>query len=190
MFYTAKISSAIKFANNVHKGQTRKGKPNEPYISHPLSVGLILSRASASEDIITAGILHDTIEDCDPWGSVTQKIIEIEFNKEIARMVNDVTEQDKTLSWKVRKQLALDHVKSMKKDSVMVKSADVLNNLTDQIKDFEELGDSMFERFHADKFLQLERYQKLFVEIKKAHPKNPLLLELDEAVNTATKLWS
>ena len=65
---------------------------------HPLSVGLILSQAGASEDTIVAGILHDTIEDCVPYGSVTKKTIENKFNANVARMVDDVTEKDKSLS--------------------------------------------------------------------------------------------
>jgi (p)ppGpp synthase/HD superfamily hydrolase len=137
MLYTPKIQKAIKFANKVHRGQTRKGKPEEPYILHPLGVGLILSRANATEDQVTAGILHDTIEDCEPHGSITKEIIEKEFGSEVARMVNDVTEQDPTLPWDERKQLALDHIKEMKMDSIMVKSADVLHNLSDLLQDIE-----------------------------------------------------
>lgn len=189
MFFTPKIQKSIKFANKVHNGQIRKGKPHEPYILHPLSVGLILARSNASEDQVVAGVLHDTIEDCVPYGSVTVDTIEKEFGPEVARMVNDVTEQDKTLPWEERKKEALEHVKNMSKESVMVKGADVLNNLSDQIADFEELGDEMFVRFNASKEKQLERYQNLLKELKKAHPENPLLQELEAAVKTIEKLW-
>ena len=63
--YTDKIRRAIKFASKTHnqyQQQTRKGKVI-PYITHPLTVGIILSLAKAPEDVIVAGILHDTIED-------------------------------------------------------------------------------------------------------------------------------
>ena len=189
MMYSNKLQQAIKYAIDVHKGQTRKGKPNEPYITHPLSVGLILSRCSANDDVIIAGILHDTIEDCKSDGSITKEIIAEKFGANVARMVDDVTEQEKSLSWAERKRLALEHVKEMKKDSVMVKSADVLHNLRDQISDYEDMGNKMFERFNAPKSRQLERYQRLFVELEKAYPENPLLPELKEAVNRITELW-
>ena len=191
MFYTPKIQKAIKFANKVHQvdqDQRRKGK-KDPYIIHPLAVGLILSQTGATEDIIVAGILHDTIEDCMPWGSITKEVIEKEFNSEIARMVNDVTEQDKSLSWKERKKAAFDHIKHMDKDSIMVKSADVLQNLNDQIVDYEELGEEMFKRFNASKEKQLKRYQNLLIELEKAYPENPLLQELRAAVGKITVLW-
>lgn len=191
MFYTPNIQRAIKFAIKVHhidQNQKRKGK-EDPYIMHPLSIALILARANASEDIIVAGILHDTIEDCKPQGSVTEEIIEKEFGHHVSQMVNDVTEQDKSLSWIERKKNALEHVKNMSEDSVMVKSADVLHNLTDQIEDYKELGDEMFERFNASREQQLARYQSLLIELEKAYPHNPLLPELNEAVATAKNLW-
>lgn len=182
MYYTTKIQKAIKFANTVHFGQIRKGKPHEPYILHPLGVGLILSRANASEDQVVAGILHDTIEDCEPYGSVTKEIIEIEFGSDVARMVNDVTEQDKTLPWDIRKQQALDHIKEMEKDSIMVKSADVIHNLSDLLMDIEEQGEKAFLNFNAPKEKVIYRFKTLLQELTKAHPQNPLLPELREGV--------
>src|SRR5687768_16215143 len=105
MMYTNKFQKAIKFAIKVHQGQTRKGK-DETYIVHPLAVGLILSRVTSDEDIIIAGILHDTIEDCKPYGSITKELIVKEFGENVAEMVNDSTEQDKSLPWDERKRLA------------------------------------------------------------------------------------
>src|SRR3989338_8965246 len=98
MIYTPLIQKAISFAIEIHKSKKRKGK-DIPYITHPLSVAMILARVSKDENVIVAGILHDTIEDCVPYGSVTKKVIEKEFNREVARMVDDVTEKDKTLPW-------------------------------------------------------------------------------------------
>ena len=63
MILTPKIKKAIRFTTKtreVYQKQKRKGK-DIPYITHPLAVGLILARACASEDVVIAGILHDTI---------------------------------------------------------------------------------------------------------------------------------
>ncbi|MBV6479591.1 MAG: hypothetical protein HGGPFJEG_02377 [Ignavibacteria bacterium] len=78
MYYSDKISSAIKFAIETHdidQKQKRKGK-DIAYITHPLTVGIILSRAGADEDTISAGILHDTIEDSIAEKKVTRDILE------------------------------------------------------------------------------------------------------------------
>lgn len=192
MIYTEKIQQAINFAIKVHaidQNQTRKGK-KVPYITHPLAVALILAQAGASEKVIIAGILHDTLEDCKPHGSVTKELLAAEFGDQVAEMVDDVSEQDPTLPWDERKQLALDHVKHMSQGSLYVKSADLLHNLTDQLFDYKIEGDEMFKRFNAPKEKQLTRYTNLIGELKKAWPTNPLILELQIQLKELTTLWS
>ena len=185
MIYTPKMQKAIAKAIQAHQGQTRKGK-SVPYITHPLSVGFILAKAGALEDVVIAGILHDTIEDSD----LTKTDIEKEFGEKVARIVNNVTEQDKSLPWVERKQQALEHIREMDNDSLFVKSADVLHNLTDQINDYKEVGDEMFNRFNAPKEAQLERIKKLVSSLGDAWPSNPLLPDIKLAYKEADKLWS
>src|SRR3989344_98403 len=71
------IRDALRFAletHEIHQKQKRKGK-DVPYITHPLTVGLILARAGAWPHIIAGGILHDTIEDSVPEHKVTYEIL-------------------------------------------------------------------------------------------------------------------
>ena len=58
------IERAIAFATRAHEGQFRKGT-TRPYIVHPLEVGEIVASMTDDEEIISAAILHDTIEDCE-----------------------------------------------------------------------------------------------------------------------------
>ncbi len=187
MFFTPKMQKAIRFATEVHAGQIRKGKPKESYILHPLSVGLILARADATEDQIVSGILHDTIEDCEPYGSVTKEIIEKEFGSEVARMVNDVTEQDKTLPWDERKKAALEHIKEMEMDSVMLKTADAIQNLSDLLIDLETIGEKAYDHFNAPKEDLIKRFMSLQKELERVYPDNPLLPEFSTAVQKISK---
>lgn len=99
MFYTPKIKAAIRFAiktHEVYQKQKRKGK-EVAYIKHPLTVTLILARAGADEDLVTAGVLHDTIEDSIPEKKMTKVMLEERFGKSVAGLVDGVTEQDKSL---------------------------------------------------------------------------------------------
>ncbi len=182
------IDLATEFAQKVHKSQTRKGK-TDPYITHPIAVSQILAGVTNDEEIICAGILHDTIEDCEPYRSVTKQTIEEKFGARVAKMVNDVTEQDKTLPWAVRKQQALDHIKEMDNNSILVKSADVLHNLEDQIADYKKEGETMWKRFNAGKEVQLARYEKLITEIGIKWPQNPLLGKLEVNLHEVKRLW-
>ena len=57
------IEKAYQIAKNAHEGQLRKS--GEPYIIHPLCVGIILADLEMDKETIVAGILHDVVEDTD-----------------------------------------------------------------------------------------------------------------------------
>lgn len=172
------IAKAIEFATDIHMTQKRKGT-DVPYITHPLAVSKLLSIVTNDENIIIAGILHDTLEDCVPYGSVTKETLAREFNTDVARMVDDVTEQDKTLPWADRKLAAFKHIQAMPHDSLLVKSADVLHNLSSLNEDLEKDGEKVFGKFNASKADTVERYKKLIPEFRKSWDGNPLMKDLE-----------
>ena len=55
------IDKAIEFATKAHEGQFRKGT-KRPYIVHPVEVGDIVATMPDAEEVISAAVLHDTIE--------------------------------------------------------------------------------------------------------------------------------
>ncbi|HWI66334.1 MAG TPA: HD domain-containing protein, partial [Symbiobacteriaceae bacterium] len=57
------IDRAIQFAVLAHGGQKRKGTET-PYIVHPVGVAMLLAQAGCRPEVVAAGLLHDTIEDC------------------------------------------------------------------------------------------------------------------------------
>lgn len=173
------IQEAVEFASKVHKDQTRKGK-DVPYITHPRTVAEILSRVTDDENIIAAGLLHDTIEDCQPYGSVTKEFLTEKFNADVARIVSDVSEQDKTLPWMERKMATIAHLKDMPHDSLLVKTADVLQNLSEVTEDIRTGGQSVFLRFNASKENTIAKYNMMEAELARVWPENPLLPALQE----------
>ena len=180
MEYTFKIQKAIKFATKTHEvyqKQKRKGK-DVAYITHPLTVGIILSLAQASEDVIVAGILHDTVEDCDTLKIVTQEMVEERFGKNVSDLVMNVTETNKNLSWEERKKEALEHIKHFSHDALLVKSADVLSNGRELLDDYEKDGNEVFERFNAPKEKIIIRQLKVIAAIVSCWDKNPIAGDL------------
>ena len=83
------ITKAYLFAYEKHFGQKRH--TGEDYITHPLNVAYILADLNADYQTICAGLLHDTIEDCD----VTKEDLINEFSLEIANLVDGVTKINK-----------------------------------------------------------------------------------------------
>lgn len=182
MIFTSRIQKAIKFSiktHEIYQQQKRKGK-NIPYIVHPISVALILARASASEDVVIAGLLHDTIEDSITEKKVTREMINDRFGEYVTKLVESVTEKDKSLSWEIRKQQAIDHVDHFSYDSLLLKSADVINNDTELLVDYEKEGDSIFERFNAPKEKFLKYKLNLIEKILSKWFENPLREDLKE----------
>ncbi len=180
MIYTQKIQHAIRFSIKTHEGyqkQKRKGK-DVPYITHPLTVGLILASAGASEDIIIAGILHDTIEDSVPEKKVTKEMITERFGANVTELVLSVTEQDKSLSWEERKKEALEHIETFSHDSLLLKSADIIANTSELVEDYEQYGEEIFSRFNASKDKLIQQYLMTITAIIEKWSKNPLAEDL------------
>ena len=82
----ALVEKAYHFAEEAHKGQFRKS--GEPYFVHPLAVAAILARLMLDAPTIAAGLLHDTVEDCE---GITSETIEKEFGQEVSLLVEGVT---------------------------------------------------------------------------------------------------
>lgn len=180
MYYTVKMQLAIKFAaktHDVYQKQKRKGKEIS-YIEHPLTAGLILARCGASEDVIVAGILHDTIEDSVPEKKVTHDMLKSRFGEVVADLVESVTEKDKNESWEERKKAALEHIGTMSFDALLVKSADVLSNTTELVDDHMRDGDAIFNRFNAPKEKSLQHYVRVIDTILEHWEENPLKEDL------------
>ena len=83
------VEKAYNLARTAHMGQKRKS--GEPYIIHPLEVACILAELELDRETITAGILHDIIEDTD----YDYQYIKENFSEEIANLVDGVTKLEK-----------------------------------------------------------------------------------------------
>ena len=185
MIYTTKIEEAIVLAIKTHETdekQKRKGK-DIPYITHPLTVGLILSTAGAGEDLIIAGILHDTIEDSTEDKKVTKEMITEQFGDQVMQLVLSVTEQDKSLSWEQRKAEALEHIRTFSHDSLLLKSADLIANTREIVADYKKEGDTMFNKFNAPKEKILGAYMDAINMILSVWTEIPTVEDLKMIIN-------
>ena len=93
--------------------------------------------------MIAAAVLHDTIEDA----GVTFEEIEKEFGPRVAALVAGETE-DKSKSWKERKQATIDHLRRAGRDEKILALGDKLSNLRNTARDYLLDGDAVFERFN------------------------------------------
>lgn len=138
------IEKALAFSFNVHKDQLRKD--NSPYIVHPLTVAIELAKAGADDNLIAAGLLHDTIEDA----NVTNETIKREFGDDVASLVIKDSE-DKSISWEERKQKIIDELKRSDDRYKMLVLADKLSNLRSIDMSMEKDGDMIWSKSKRDK---------------------------------------
>ena len=101
------VEEARSFAEKAHEGQFRKGT-KRPYIVHPLEVAKIVSTMTDDEEMISAALLHDTLEDC---RQVTKEQIKEAFGERVLEMVRQESE-DKSKTWVERKSTTIRHLKT------------------------------------------------------------------------------
>ncbi len=122
------IKKAYIFSARAHKGQIRLS--GEPYLSHPLEVAGILAKLKLDVITISAGLLHDTIEDTLTTYDELQKY----FGEEIAMLVDGVTKIGK-MSFHSRHEEQAENFRkmilAMAKDIrvILIKLADRLHNM-------------------------------------------------------------
>ena len=79
------IERALKFAIEAHSGALRRS--GEPYVVHPIEIGIILTRMRLDPEMIAAALLHDVVEDC---GITLDELAQL-FSERVARLVDGVT---------------------------------------------------------------------------------------------------
>jgi GTP diphosphokinase / guanosine-3',5'-bis(diphosphate) 3'-diphosphatase len=124
----AVLERAYSFSERSHRGQQRAS--GEPYVSHPLEVAGLLVGFKMDVTTVTAGLLHDVLEDT----GATKAELEREFGKEIAELVDGVTKLGK-LAFSSREERQAENFRkmlvAMARDLrvLMIKLADRLHNM-------------------------------------------------------------
>lgn len=136
------IKKAIAFAEKAHEGQVRKGT-KKPFIVHPMEVLSILESMTDDVEVLAAGVLHDTIEDC---RDVTRETLEDQFGSRVADLVA-LESEDKSLTWMERKRNTIEKLKNAPEEICMIALADKLSNIRDIKRDYPVVGDELWQRF-------------------------------------------
>jgi guanosine-3',5'-bis(diphosphate) 3'-pyrophosphohydrolase len=125
------LFSALSFAADKHRSQTRKDAEASPYINHPIQLCLVLAEEGGIDDpvVLMAALLHDTIEDTE---TTYQDLLD-RFGASVAGVVMEVTD-DKDLPKAERKRLQIQHASSISDAAKLVKLADKICNVRDVVK--------------------------------------------------------
>lgn len=173
-----RLSRALEIAHIVHDGAMRKGT-EIPYIHHPVAVARILEDHGYREDLVVAGLLHDTVEDAkygsgdlqrrlseaagsgwffvpaDAWvfRAAFLEFLPREFGREVFGLVMAVTETKNdgrpARDWLERKKEQLTRLANASEDEATLKAADALHNIECTLRDIRRLGLGVLDRFRG-----------------------------------------
>ena len=150
------IFAALRFADDAHSGQFRKGS-RVPYLIHPLNVARILLDHGCSDELAVAALLHDTVEDT----PVTVQEIQTIFGDNVARLVEFATEPDGLWSWEKRKEHTLGILASCETPALLLSVADKLDNILSIRHDLERCGEKAWDQFKRPRTKQRWYYESL-----------------------------
>jgi guanosine-3',5'-bis(diphosphate) 3'-pyrophosphohydrolase len=120
-----RLGAAYEFAAQAHAGQVRPG--GEPYVVHLLEVLQILVQAvgGTDEDLLTAALLHDVVEDT----SVTATDVQERFGPGVGELVGWVTMPPFDVGNRQQVRTAyLEHLRTAPRRVLQLKLADRYSN--------------------------------------------------------------
>jgi hypothetical protein len=173
-----RLAMAFEVARLVHEGAVRKGT-STPYIEHPVAVARILENHGYGEDLVVAGLLHDTVEDANYGSDALQRslsrtvgahrlpcpserlafraaflrYLQEEFGSRVFDLVIAVSESKndgrEPKDWLERKKEQLDHLARAPHDAAALKAADALHNIECTLRDVRQYGLGVLDRFRG-----------------------------------------
>ncbi|VVC00692.1 HD domain protein [uncultured archaeon] len=120
------VEEAFHFSKKAHEGQKRAS--GEPYFVHPLATATMIAGHGLDGTIISAALLHDTLEDTK---TSKEELAEI-FGREIACIVESLTKLD-LLAFKSRKEQT---------------TANIIRTIMASSKDLRVLIIKLFDKLH------------------------------------------
>ena len=155
------LDRAIVFATKAHSGTLRK-KDGIPYILHPMEVASIAGGITTDEEVLTAALLHDTVEDT----NVTLDTIKSQFGDRVAALVASETEDKRrdrspAETWMQRKMESLAALRNAVDPGVRVLwLSDKLANMRSFARQYEKEGDRMWKDYNQTDPVQQAWYYR------------------------------
>jgi (p)ppGpp synthase/HD superfamily hydrolase len=196
--YSDRVNHALAFAAKHHDQQVRKGT-RLPYLTHPASVAIILTRYGRDDETVVGGILHDVIEDC-VRESYTRDMLEQrigdKFGVDVLETVLAVThrrldDEGVELSNEERRDDYLERLELAGETARWVCAADKLHNAGTILADLRRTIDpnSVWSRFNGGKEATIRWYRRVYDRLKEIGFSGEIMEELGRVV-VDLEAWS
>ncbi len=187
--YSARFMGALGYAGAVHGADQRKGS-NTPYLGHLLGVCALVIENGGSEEQAIAALLHDTAED--KGGERRLAEIQTLFGAEVERIVRECSdsllpEGTPKAPWRERKERYLQHLAGElgrapgdpPDPALLVSLADKVDNARSIVRDYEQVGEELWQRFTTRSGDDQVWYYRALVDVyARRGIEGPMLAEL------------
>jgi hypothetical protein len=179
---SALAQAALAFAVRCHAGQRRESD-GAPFIEHPLEVERLLREAGCSDLLAVAGLLHDVVEDA----RVSVSELTSRFGADVARLVQAVTDDAFSPSYRLRKQMLREQVSNAGGDAALLFAAEKISKLRElpaQVRRdrarFGAAAPGSRARNHMELYheMRFEHYQESLRMLQRVAPRHPLVTRL------------
>lgn len=149
------VAEARALAGEEHAGQRRKAN-RASYLSHVVDVAEILAAAGFDDEVIAAGLLHDTVEHTD----VELDAVRTRFGERVGSLVAAMTDREEIADWERRKDEHRGRVSGAGRDATAVYGADKLCGIREAREGYAELGEDLEERLGNPLDLRLRTWER------------------------------
>ena len=118
------VRAALEFASARHANQYRE-IDGAPFIVHPIEVGQLLDHDRQPDEVVAAGLLHDTLEKT----TATSTELQQRFGGRVARLVESVSDDSTISDYESRKCELRDRVARAEADTIAIFAADKISKV-------------------------------------------------------------
>lgn len=180
--YSYRIELAIRAASILHKDQIRKGSIPIPYVSHLFAVAVLLMDYTKDEDVIIAGLLHDTLEDTD----YTSAELAEDFGGKVREYVEALSEPSDTstkqYTWRERKEAYAKKLRKAPPEALLIAAADKIHNMRSIIEEYHDDHSRFLAEFKGSLEDRVLMYQDIANAINR-NLNNDIIQEFNHVFN-------
>jgi hypothetical protein len=126
------VRRALEAAHDLHAGTVRDVGDEVPFIEHPLAVAELLAESELDDELLAAGLLHDTLEYTDlGLGALRER-----FGMKVAMIVCALSEDFEIADYEERKREVRSRVAATGIEAQRVFAADKIANVIEARDDY------------------------------------------------------
>lgn len=177
------VGDALALARDLHLGDWRDtGSGEIPFIDHPLAVAELLAEEGFGEEVLAAGLLHDSLE----YSFLPLATVRERFGVDVAAMVYAMTEETEIEGYEARKEEVRSRVAAAGAEARAVFSADKLANVQVLRDAYAIEGEAVDENLIVDLDLKILVWE---YDLEMLFAESPGVRLVDRFANEMVELW-